>query len=414
MTGPMTLLVGLLFLSYMGGSVGRKGKFRLATRSGVEHVILGLVLGPLVLGIIERSWTKLFEPIVLVGAAWLGFLAGARWLMPGTQRSAKAVLRGMSFALLLLGALGAAFFGAWQFFAERLHYGNRVFEWLYIFVGVVVSLAVATPASVASVLDRLTIADKTRVLLIRAASVMPFVPVLGAMLLFGVDSPWTNSKPLHWVVIGSVVAPILVGLILGLVTAGLASRFVHAEQAWGVILGTTLFGAGFSIRTGLSAVATLFFLGLTLSFFPSIRPTLKVFTDTTERPVLLPVALVLGASLRADVDVGVLALFGVILVVRTALVLGTGWLASLGFRESNLGLSFGCLLTMPAALPLALRSEASLRGDSPYQMPLLILACAGFAVHELFGQLALRQLDASERNSQLPPEPKSVARGAAL
>jgi hypothetical protein len=274
------------------------------------------------------------------------------------------------------------------------------------------TLPVATPASMANVLDRILVAEKTRILLIRAANVIPLFPVLGAMLLFGLDSPWMSSKPMHWVIVGTMTAPIVVGVILGLVTAGLISRFIHAEQAWGVILGTTLLGAGFSIRMGLSAVATLFFLGMTLSLFRAVRSTLHVLTEATERPVLLPVALVLGASLRADVNVELLALFGVMLVLRTVFVLASGWFATFGFRESNLGLGFGCLLTMPAALPLALRSEASLRGQSEHQMPLLILACAGLAVHEILGQLAVRRLDANERSSQLPPEPKLASKGA--
>lgn len=410
MTGPMTLLVGLLLLSYLGSSFGRKGKFRVATPSGIEHVVLGLVLGPLLLGLIERSWTKLFEPIVLVGAAWLGFVAGSQWPMPDTPRSARAALRGAGFGLMLLAALGAVCYASCYWLSDRLSFANG--SALYIFVGLIVTLPVATPASMWHSLDRLLVADQTRCLLVRAANVVPFLPVLGAMILIGIGSHWTHTQPLHWVLFGAVLAPVVVGVMLGLITAGLISRFVHAEQAWGVILGTTLLGAGFSIRMDLSAVATLFWLGITLSLFPAVRATLNTLTEATERPVLLPVALVLGASLRADVHWGTFALFSVLLVVRTLIALGAGSLASLGFRESNLGPGFGSLLTMPAALTLALLLEVGLRGEGAQQAPLLLFGCAGLLVHEVLGQLSLRRLDANERSSQMPSEPTPLVKGA--
>lgn len=408
MTGPMTLLVGLLLLSYMGSSFGRKRKFRVASASGVEHVVLGLVLGPLLLGLIERSWTKLFEPIVLVGAAWLGFVAGAQWPTPDTPRSVQASLRGAGFGLVLLSTFGVGCYVSWPWLADKLPHVADIEPWLYVFVAVIMTLPVATPASMSHILDRISVSGKTRVVLVRATKVIPFLPVLGAMILIGTESARIHT---HWAALGTVVAPVVVGVLLGLITAGLISRFVHAEQAWGVILGTTLLGAGFSIRMGLSAVATLFWLGQSLSMFPAVRRTLTTLTDATERPVLLPVALVLGASLRADAHVEIWVLFGVVLALRTLLVLGAGWVASLGFRESNLGLGFGALLTMPAALPLALQSEVSLRGESAHQLPLLLSVCGGLLVHEVLGQLSLRRLDANERSSQLPPEPATLAKG---
>jgi hypothetical protein len=401
-------LVGLLLLSYMGSSFGRKRRFRVASLSGVEHVVLGLVLGPLLLGLIERSWTKLFEPIVLVGAAWLGFVAGAQWPTPDTPRFTQAWLRSTGFGLLLVTTFSVVCYFSWPWLSGKLPQTEGIEQWFYVFVGVFMTLPVATPASMSSILDRILVGDKTRALLVRATNVIPFLPVLGAMILIGTESARVDT---HWVTLGTVIAPVVVGVLLGLITAGLISRFVHAEQAWGVILGTTLLGAGFSIRMGLSAVATLFWLGLSLSMFPAVRRTLNTLTDATERPVLLPVALVLGASLRADVHVEIWVLFGVMLVLRTLLVLSAGWIASLGFRESNLGLGFGALLTMPAALPLALQSEVSLRGESAHQLPLLLFACAGLLVHEVFGQVALRRLDANERSSHLPPEPANLAKG---
>lgn len=404
MTGPMTLLVGLLFLSYLGSSFGSKGRFRLATRSGVEHVVLGLALGPLLLGFIERTWAETFEPIVLVGAAWLGFVAGARWHTDELSSSWTSQLRGLLFGVLVVGLFVAVFWGVLVLAPDLLRHGNS--EQSYLLLGMLMTLSFATPGSVTALLARYTIPERTQIQLTRAAQVVPFFPVAGAMLVFGLDSYWIETKPLHIVLIGSVLTPVLVGVLLGLITAGLISRFVHAEQAWGVILGTTLLGTGFSLRLGLSTVATLFFIGLTLSVFRSVRPALKVLTDTTERPVLLPVALLLGATLRANVSAQVMASLCLLLAIRIVAVWFGGWFAQLGSKEPGLGGTFGFLLTMPAALPVALGSESSLRGTSSLHMPLLILACVSLVVHEVLGQLAMRTLDPAQRISKLPEPPQ--------
>ncbi len=406
MTGPMTLLVGLLLLSYLGSSAGRGAKFNFATSSGVEHVVLGLVLGPMLLGVIERSWAETFEPIVLVGAAWLGFVAGARWSADDLPSSLAASSRGLLFATLITALVGGVFAATFALAPHLLP--ATVPEQAYWLLGLLMTLPVATPLSIALFLKRSGTNQRTLVLATRAAQVVPFFPVLGAMLFFGMGSQWVNTRPLLWVLAGSVAAPVVVGALLGLVTAGLISRFVHAEQAWGVILGTTLLGAGLSSRLGLSAVATLFFIGLTLSMFPSIRPALKELTNATERPVLLPVALLLGATLRATVPWSILTLLALVFVLRTTFVLVAGWLAQLGRKEPGLGATFGFLLTMPAALPLALRSESSLQGTSDLHMPLLVLACVSLGVHELIGQLASRRLQNDPADPAVPEPSKQV------
>lgn len=403
MTGPMTLLVGLLFLSYLGSSFGRKGKFRVATGSGIEHVVLGLALGPLLLGVIERSWAETFEPIALVGAAWLGFVAGARWHIGDLPTSWTSQLRGALFGVLVISLVAGTVFGVLVYAPALLPHTTP--ENTYLLLGLLMNMPFATPTSMTSLFTRYTIPERTQVLIARATHIVPFFPVLGAMLLFGLESYWMQSKPQHLVLIGSVVTPIIVGVLLGLITAGLISRFVHAEQAWGVILGTTLLGTGFSVRLGLSAVATLFFIGLTLSVFRSVRPALKVLTDATERPVLLPIALLFGATLRANVPTQVIASLCLLLAIRTIGVSFGGWLAQLGCRDPGLGGTFGFLLTMPAALPLALCFEFSLRATSSLHMPLLLLACVSLLVHEVLGQLAMRALDPPQRSSKLPEPP---------
>jgi hypothetical protein len=405
MTGPMTLLVGLLFLSYLGSSIGRKRRFRIATNSGVEHAILGLALGPILLGVIERSWAETFEPIVLVGAAWLGFVSGARWHLADLPNSWASRSRGLLFGVLTVGLVTGLCWGAVTLAPEWFPTGTP--DRTYILLGLLMNLPFATPVSIASLFNRYGFAESTQVLVARAAQVVPFFPVVGAMLLFGLDSHWVETKPVPLVLIWSVATPVVVGGLLGLITAGLISRFIHAEQAWGVILGTTLLGAGFSLRLGLSAVATLFFIGLTLSAFRSVRPALKELTDATERPVLLPIALLLGATLRANIPSQVFIGLGVLLAMRILSVWLAGWAARLGSNEPGLGATFGFLLTMPAALPLALGSEYSLHGASSWHMPLLVSACIGLVVHEVLGQLAMRTLD-PQRTSKLPDPPQTV------
>ena len=93
----VALLVGLLVLAYIGSIlVGGRAIRGYGLPSGAEYVLLGFVLGPDALGVIERSTIDVFEPIAVVGLAWLALVVGVDYGYVGARRvPARGIALGM-------------------------------------------------------------------------------------------------------------------------------------------------------------------------------------------------------------------------------------------------------------------------------------------------------------------------------
>jgi Kef-type K+ transport system membrane component KefB len=99
------LLIGLLVLAYMGSIlVGGRAIRGYGLPSGSEYVLLGVVLGPHVLAVLDASTVRSFEPVVQVGLCWIALVVGADYGFNGERRvSGQRVLAG--FGITLLSAL---------------------------------------------------------------------------------------------------------------------------------------------------------------------------------------------------------------------------------------------------------------------------------------------------------------------
>ena len=75
----VAVLVGLLVAAYVGSILLARGsQSGLGLASGSEYLLFGFVLGPVVLGVVQRSVISEFDPLVASAAAWLGLTAGQR------------------------------------------------------------------------------------------------------------------------------------------------------------------------------------------------------------------------------------------------------------------------------------------------------------------------------------------------
>ena len=81
------VLVGLLVLAYLGSIlVGGRAVRGHGLPSGSEWVLLGLVLGPHLLGVVDRPTLSALEPLALVALAWLALLTGVDYGFVGGRR----------------------------------------------------------------------------------------------------------------------------------------------------------------------------------------------------------------------------------------------------------------------------------------------------------------------------------------
>ena len=122
MNDAIWLLMGLLLLSYIGSLlVGGRAIRGMGLPSGAEYIVLGFLLGPSALGLVDRATLATFEPFAHVALGWLMFVIGVTFGMTGDRRVRTKRLIGGFFVSFASGA--AAFAAAWFFLRWRAPLG---------------------------------------------------------------------------------------------------------------------------------------------------------------------------------------------------------------------------------------------------------------------------------------------------
>lgn len=411
MSGGLTVLFGLLVVAFIGSMlVGGRTIRGFGLPSGAEYLVLGVVVGPHGLGLLPRSTVRSFDPVFLCAAAWLAFVAGLGYLIVG-RRSVHA---GRALAGIVTTALvGTAVAGAlWTLLGATGALSG--FARLELAVGGGLVGCQTTRHGVRWVAERHGARGTLSDWLADMARASSLVPLLGVGLLFASapDAPLANFAA--GVRFGATLG---IGVVMGLVAAVLLGREFRRDESWGILLGTSLLAAGVAMRLGLATVATLFVMGLTLSLLSRHRLELKYMVQSTEKPVLLPVALVTGAS----VDFDALPKAGLVVVVALgARVVGElvrGSLLAVSLRAARrAGPRLGLGLVSTGAISLAVAFALSVRLPGDAGRMVLLLAAGGVLFGELVGPLELRR--ALERAGEThaveahPAEPLSLPSSA--
>jgi Kef-type K+ transport system membrane component KefB len=176
------------------------------------------------------------------------------------------------------------------------------------------------------------------------------------------------------------------GFGLGLVAAALLARNLAFGESWTVLLGTALVGIGVSMRLGLGALTVLFLAGSVISRVSHRHSELRKLLAPTERPLMLPVLLLAGASLNfTQTTPASLVLIAVVLLVRVSTKLGSGYLVSLAVpAERRRSLSTGAGLLSSGTLAMSIGSYCFLQLEQ--KLGDLVLICASLTI--LLGELA--------------------------
>jgi hypothetical protein len=386
MSGGIATLLGLLVVAFVGSMlVGGRTIRGFGLPSGAEYLVLGVVVGPHVLGVLPRSTAQAFEPIILCAAGWLAFVIGLSYLIVGRRR----VHVGRALVGILSSALVGAAVGAAIWFALGLLGTLEGYPRLELALGAALVSCETTRHTVRWVAERHGARGPLSDWLADMARASALVPVLGLGVLFAYapDAPLV-SFPVWW----RLAVGLGLGLVMGVVAAVLLGREFRRDESWGILLGTTLLAAGVATRLGLAGVATLFVMGLTLSAVSRHRLDIKFMVQPTEKPVLLPVVLLAGAcvdfkglpKLWLLVAVALSARVVAELVRALFLLLFLKTARSAGPRLGLGGMSTGAV-SLAVALTLALRQPG------PAGSAVLLLAAAGVLLGELIGPAELRR-----------------------
>lgn len=402
----IAVLLGLLIVAYVGSMlVGGRTIRGFGLPSGAEYLVLGVVVGPNVLGLLPRSMVRNFEPIFVCAAAWLALIVGLGYFVVGHRRvKLGRALVGIVTAALVGGAVAAALW----FVLGKLNLLSG-YARLELSLGAGFVGCETTRHTVRWVVERHGASGRLSDWLADMARASALVPVLGLGVLFAL----APDSPLGAFTIPARLGTTLgLGVLMGLVAVVLLGREFRRDESWGILLGTSVLAAGIAARLGLAAVATLFMMGLTIAVVSPHRLDIKLMVQPTEKPVLLPVVLVAGACVDFRAMPKIWLLVAVVLAARLVAELVRGLILITVLPPARpAGPSIGLGMASTGAISLALAFTLLVRSPGPAANAVLVLAAAGVLLGELVGPSMLRRSleRAGETHAVEPMEPAPLS-----
>lgn len=396
------VLVGLLVLAYLGSIlVGGRAIRGYGLPSGSEWLLLGIVLGPHVLGAVGRETLLALEPVAQVALGWLALVIGVDYGFVGARRvGIRRLLAGVCLSLASGVGVAATFAVYAQTFTTL-----QGRELLIASIGVGAVSCETTRYAVRWVVERYSASGPLSELVADVADADDIVPLLAITLAFALaPTPGIEISLPFW---GLALTTLGSGVLLGALSSALLRVEERVTQTWGIVLGAALFGIGIATRIGSSALGLLFALGLTLSLLAGRRAELRTMLERTEHPVLLPVLVLAGAF----VDFGAAPHLPLMVLVVLAARVATKWTSGVLLRLSPSGrgsgalLGFGLLSSGGLALAFGLAFALKFRGE--VGQTVLTAGAVVTLFGELVGPTSLRL--ALRRAGELEPPASSSA-----
>lgn len=379
------VLVGLLVLAYLGSIlVGGRAIRGYGLPSGAEWVLLGVVLGPHLLGVVERSTLALLEPVAQVALAWLALVIGVDYGFVGQRRiSLRRLFAGVVLALGSGTGVAAAFAVYAQTFT-----GLRGHDLMVTCIGVGAVSCETTRYAVRWVVERYAAEGPLSSLVADMSEADDVIPLVAITLAFAlVPTPGLKLSLPFWGVALSILGA---GVLLGALASALLRVEARVTQTWGIVLGAALFGIGLATRLASSALGLLFALGITLSWLAGRRHELRAMLERTEHSVLLPVLVLAGAYVDFGAPSHLVPLVAVVLSARLAVKWTSGALLRLsrGGKRAGPLLGFGLLSSGGVAMGFGLAFAFRFPGE--VGQTVLVVAAVVTLFGELVGPTSLR------------------------
>ena len=380
------VLMGLLLLSYIGSLLvgGRAARGGLA--SGAEYVVLGFVIGPTALGLIQRSMLEAFQPVASVALGWLAFVFGlTHGVAGGRSIRAGRLVGGWTISLVSAAAVGGV---AWLVLAWLAPVDG--IDRVLVAGGIGAACAETTRYAVRWVVLRYAASGPLSELVgDLSESADEVVPLLAVAALFALRP--AIERPAAVPVLAWAAITLGLGATLGAMGALLLGKTLRQGETWGVLLGTSMLAIGMSWRLGLATIASLFAMGAALSALSPHRAQLCTMVVRTERPVLLPALVLAGAHVHFGGGRHVPWLVAGAIATRVLVkwVVGLVLVSALP-RARPAGRLLGLGLTSAGALAMSIGLAFAIRFPGPIGDAVLATAAVATVVGEILGPASLR------------------------
>jgi hypothetical protein len=393
----MTLLLAVLAIAYVGSMLMQGRALRgVGLPSGTEWVLLGFALGSHALAVVDRDLLAAFEPVAAVAIGWQAFALGARFGRPRDERTdGRSLFFGFVFSVVAGSLATASTWFALHFFTTLASHDR-----LLISIGAGLVSCELTRHAVTWVVERYAARGPLASFVTGVSEGSAIVPLLGCSVPFALVAPRTELAIPVW---GLVLMTLGLGVVLALMCAALISLEASGPRTWGVLLGAALLGTGISFRFGLSPLAAMFAVGLSLAVLSKKRAEVHAMLARTEHPVRLPILLLCGAHIDLYVDQRFSFVIAAAVLARVLSASLLAWpvgRASGSTRHETRSLIRSLLPT--GAITMTIGLSYALRFPDRVGTVVLLIAAAQTVLGELFGPLALRR--ALDTAGELPPD----------
>lgn len=415
----IALLMGLLVLSYLGSLLVGSGKTR-GLASGIEFIALGFLVGPMMLGVVERQLITDFTPVIDVALGWLAFIVGLDFgRVEGRRVRTASTVLGIVCAIVT-GAIVAA--AVW-ITTKRVHLAGIDENGAIVLAAGAGAVSAETARyAVEWAQSRWSARGPISRLLVDIGAADDLAPLVAAGAIFAISPE--QGLALTMPAYGWFGASLALGAGLGIVTAMLL-RGAEGDAVWGALIGTILLTTGASARLGFCTIFVTFVMGIALASASPSRVALRKLVRPTERAVLYPMLLLAGARIdvRALFENRMLAaIVALVLVARIGGKLVSGIVVRASSPAAKpAGAMLGIVMLSSGPVSTACGLVFALRFPGPIGDTLLVCAVASALMGELVSTLSLRALlvDAGEivppsaAAVSIPPPPPSIRPPAA-
>ena len=362
---PSLILILAVVLAYLAARVAfdwLAKRFMLV--SGVEYLLLGILLGPRVSGVLSTETMAGFAPLITLALGWIGAIVGTQFYLP-----ALVTIAGARYRLAFLEALGTAFVvaGVETYLIAWLG-GMTVRAALVPAVALGAIAAVSAPAGIEVATRRIGAGRREPIVqqLQVATAVDALVGIVAIGLLFSLFHPPTRSglraiTPTEWAVMTfgiGAVGGALFHLFLG--------DEMDGDRLFISLAGAIILVTGAAAYLDLSPVLASMIVGTTLINTSRGRQKIAETLAQSERPFYFVLLVFAGASWRPSGVSWWWAPVVLFLVARVTAKIGTARLAARANGELPvLGPDWGRALVGQGGLALALALDyARFRGGT--------------------------------------------------
>jgi hypothetical protein len=350
--------------------------------SGLEFILLGMLLGPMFFNVLDEDSIKGLEPLMALLLAWVGMLFGFQFEISMLRRF--PVIQFLAAIGEGLVTLVCVFVGVYMTFG--------LFPEIPENMKVIYSLALASAAACTAQTGLALVATSSYKVNKDSLNLIGYISSVGAagaLILYGfvfLFRPETSASVtfLYRLAKESGITVAACSSLLILYTMFL-TKWRRREELNLIIIGMAVLSSGLASILNLSPILLNFFMGFCLVNFYSEKERIFNFLISVEKPVYLMILVFLGAQFKLDY-VWSLFLGGSYILFRS---LGkfSGWFLVLALMPDSKKHSpkLGFALIDQGGLPLAILMDLLLGFRGEFTGIVISVAIAGIVFNDIIG-----------------------------